>query len=389
VPVPFFNRLRGPRREFPVENAVMARALAVAVCLIAMSTVARAEVVTRPVPYSAGSASFEGTLSYDSAVTGKRPGIILAHELGAQSPAAKARSTQLVKLGYAVFTADFYGKGIAVRDMADAASKAGMTGKDRKVLRARMEAALAAFTKQAQVDPKQIAGVGYGVGGSALLELARSGADLEGVACVHGALACVDAADAKKISAAVLVILGSEDPHIPQVQIAAFEDEMRGGGVDWQILRLGGVGHDFTNPQAGRNLKSGAAYDADADQRAHAAIRSFLAESVPVKALAAQKSAQPKKDAAPKGVPDKALKVLAYVDEHGEPMNGYEGGRTFGNFEKLLPQTDDKGRRIRYREWDVNALKAGVNRGVERLITGSDGTAWYTDDHYKTFKKIR
>ncbi len=102
--------------------------------------------------------------------------------------------------------------------------------------------------------------------------------------------------------------------------------------------------------------------------------------------------AEEKKDKDPakaKDIPEKVLKVLAYVDEKSEPMPGYEGGRNFGNFEKLLPQEDDKGRRIKYREWDVNPLKQGVNRGAERLITGSDGSAYYTDDHYKTFKKIR
>ena len=83
------------------------------------------------------------------------------------------------------------------------------------------------------------------------------------------------------------------------------------------------------------------------------------------------------------------MNVLEYVDKNGEAMSGYEGGRTFGNFEKRLPQTDDKGRRVKYREWDVNPLRPGVNRGAERLVTGSDGSAHYTDDHYSTFKKIR
>ena len=70
-------------------------------------------------------------------------------------------------------------------------------------------------------------------------------------------------------------------------------------------------------------------------------------------------------------------------------MEGYEGGRSFGNFERRLPQNDDKGRRIKYREWDVSPHRPGVNRGPERLVTGSDGSAFYTDDHYATFKKIR
>jgi guanyl-specific ribonuclease Sa len=91
----------------------------------------------------------------------------------------------------------------------------------------------------------------------------------------------------------------------------------------------------------------------------------------------------------PRGVPAKVAKVLRYVDENDKAMPGYEGGRNFGNFEKRLPQTDKKNRRIRYREWDVNARKQGVNRGAERLVTGSDGSAYYTRDHYKTFIKIR
>jgi ribonuclease T1 len=103
---------------------------------------------------------------------------------------------------------------------------------------------------------------------------------------------------------------------------------------------------------------------------------------LPVAACAAEKEKTAK-------VPEKVLKVLAYVDEHDKAMDGYEGGRHFGNFEKVLPQTDAKGRKLQYREWDVNPLRKGVNRGPERLVTGSDGSAWYTADHYKTFNKVR
>lgn len=95
------------------------------------------------------------------------------------------------------------------------------------------------------------------------------------------------------------------------------------------------------------------------------------------------------KTASLKGIPDKALKLLEFVDKFNKPMEGYEGGRTFGNFEKRLPLSDQEGRRIKYHEWDVNPLKSGTNRGTERLVTGSDGSAYYTNDHYATFKKIR
>src|SRR5689334_1350768 len=105
--------------------------------------------------------------------------------------------------------------------------------------------------------------------------------------------------------------------------------------------------------------------DADADQRSADASRLFLAETFPSE----PKTAPPARAESPKKIPEKVLKVLEYVDKHGEPMQGYEGGRTFGNFERRLPTTDDKGRRIRYREWDVNPLRPGTNRGPERLVT--------------------
>ena len=94
--------------------------------------------------------------------------------------------------------------------------------------------------------------------------------------------------------------------------------------------------------------------------------------SAPTPPAAAKPVAKP---AVPAGFPERALKMLEYVDKHGDAPDGYEGGRTFGNFERRLPLNDAQGRRIKYREWDVNPLRSGVNRGPERLVTGSDGSA--------------
>jgi ribonuclease T1 len=88
-------------------------------------------------------------------------------------------------------------------------------------------------------------------------------------------------------------------------------------------------------------------------------------------------------------VPTKALKVLKYVRENGVAMDGYVGGRKFGNYEGLLPKKDATGKRINYQEWDVNPKIQGKNRGAERLVTGSDGKAYYTDDHYRSFVVVR
>jgi ribonuclease T1 len=91
----------------------------------------------------------------------------------------------------------------------------------------------------------------------------------------------------------------------------------------------------------------------------------------------------------PRGVPSKVARVLRHIDETGEPPEGYVGGRRFLNAEKRLPVRTGRGRTITYHEWDVNPHRPGVNRGPERLVTGSDGSAYYTGDHYRTFKRIR
>jgi guanyl-specific ribonuclease Sa len=118
---------------------------------------------------------------------------------------------------------------------------------------------------------------------------------------------------------------------------------------------------------------------------------------------AAPVAGQPAADAAPAlelppinlppGVPAKVKAVLRYIDEHGQAPPHYVGGRLFTNDgrlgEQVLPTVDADGEAIEYQEWDVNPRRPGVNRGTERLVTGSDSSAYYTADHYRTFRKIR
>lgn len=88
-------------------------------------------------------------------------------------------------------------------------------------------------------------------------------------------------------------------------------------------------------------------------------------------------------------IPPEAWQVLAYIRTHGEAPAGYEGGRHFGNYERVLPQEDAAGRRIQYQEWDLHPHREHVNRGAERIVTGSDGRAWFTRDHYQHFAEMK
>ncbi len=87
-------------------------------------------------------------------------------------------------------------------------------------------------------------------------------------------------------------------------------------------------------------------------------------------------------------IPTYVMEVLEQVESTGRTFKGYVGGRTFQNREKRLPKKEANGKKIKYKEWDVHKKVKGKNRGAERLVTGSDGRAYYTDDHYGSFIQI-
>ncbi len=160
----------------------------------------------------------------------------------------------------------------------EAATQAGIYRKDRALMRARMQAGLDVLRSSPLCDPKRVAAIGYCFGGMCVLELARSGADVAGVVSFHGGLDTPAPADAKHIKCKVLVLHGGDDPHVPRKDVEAFEDEMRAGGVDWQLVIYGGAVHGFTNSAAGSDKSRGVAYDAEADRRSWEAMKSFFAE---------------------------------------------------------------------------------------------------------------
>ena len=350
------------------------------IVLLTLPLLTRADVLIKRVEYRFENNSFVGSVAFDPALTGRRPGVLLADERGAASAHARAKAGQIAKLGYVVFVEDLYGKDVQVpKDAKEDGTLAGLGEADRHQIRGRAEAALRTLQKQSGVDIKQIAAVGYGVGGTAMIELARTGVDLEGVVDVHGPLMATLATDKAQINPTFLILAGEKDEETPAAQIEAFASELKKAKIECKTVVSKGEGH-----------VPGEAIDKVYSNE----IAAYLAVEIPLKTVGKAAGITAGATAGvtgalPKGVPEKVSVVLNYVDEHGEAMDEYEGGRTFGNYEHRLAATDKSGRRIKYREWDVNPHRAGVNRGVERLITGSDDTAWYTDDHYSTFKKIR
>ncbi len=233
---------------------------------------------TQTVEYRHGEAALEGYLAYNRNQAGKRPGVVVVHEWRGHNPYVRRRAEELAKLGYVAFAIDMYGKGVYAKDHAEAGKMSGVFRDDRALMRGRAKAGLDLLLKHELCDPKRVAAMGYCFGGTTALELARAGADLAGAASFHGNLSTPTPADAKNIKGKVIIFHGADDPFIPKAQVEAFHEEMKGAGVDWQLVAFGGAVHSFTVKEAGNDPRQGMAYHEAADRRSWEMLKHFLAE---------------------------------------------------------------------------------------------------------------
>ncbi len=230
------------------------------------------------VNYKQGDVTLEGYLAYDDATKDKRPGVLVVHEWKGLGPYVKSRAEQLASMGYVAFAPDIYGKGIRPQTNEEAGKQATIYKSDRGLLRARIKAGLNALENHPLTDVKRIAAIGYCFGGTTVLELARSGADVAGVVSFHGGLSSPTPDDARNIKARVLTLHGADDPYVKSEEVLAFQDEMRKGNVDWRLISYGGAVHSFTNFEAGNDSSKGAAYNEKADKRSWEDMKLFFEE---------------------------------------------------------------------------------------------------------------
>lgn len=252
--------------------------LVIASLLLLITPPLHAAVQTKVIDYKQGDQALEGYLAWDDAATGRRPGVLVVHEWTGLGDYAKMRARKLAEMGYIAFAADIYGKGIRPATPQEAGAQAGIYKKNPKLMRERVTAGLDVLRREPLCDRKRVVAIGYCFGGTCVLELARSGVEVAGVVSFHGGLATANPADAKNIRGKVLVLHGGDDPHVPPKEVAAFEEEMRSAGVDWQLVVYGGAVHAFTNPASGNDKSRGAAYNAAADRRSWEAMKAFFAE---------------------------------------------------------------------------------------------------------------
>lgn len=250
--------------------------LAFSLSLIGVSA---AQIQSKPVSYKEGKTQLEGFLVYDDAKSALLPGIVVVHAWMGPNDEVKVKAQQLVELGYVAFVADIYGKKVRPTNPQEAGAAAGIYKKDRKLYRARLQAALDQLTKQPNVDKTKLGAMGYCFGGTGALEMARAGMPVKGVASFHGSLDGGLLNEATPISAKVLAMHGADDPHVPAKDVEAFENEMRTRKADWLLVKYGNAVHSFTEKAAGNDNSKGTAYNEAADKRSWQELTRFFAET--------------------------------------------------------------------------------------------------------------
>jgi dienelactone hydrolase len=256
----------------------MKKTLTLALLVGCLAQAALAAIQTRDISYKEGKTELKGTLAWDDAIKGPRPGVLIVHSWMGLTDYEKGRAKQLAELGYTAFAVDVYGTADTPKDQKEAGVSAGKYKGNRALFRKRVQAGLDVLARQAEADKANLAAIGYCFGGTGALELARNGAKLKGVVCFHGGLDSPTPADGKKIRGKVLVLHGADDFYVPKKDIDAFEQELKAAKVDYQLVFYSGTVHAFTMPGVGNDPSTGAAYNASSDKRSWVAMKNFLQE---------------------------------------------------------------------------------------------------------------
>ena len=233
-----------------------------------------------PVTYGDGETEMKGYIVYDEAQQGRRPGVVVVHEWWGITPHVRSEARNLARRGYTAFVADMYGEGKTADNPKDAGALSGAVRKNPRAQQSRFDAARDALARHATVDSSRIGAVGFCFGGSVVLDMARAGTDLKGVAAFHAGLGTSTPAAPGNVRSKVLVLNGAADPFIKPDSVEAFRKEMDAAKVDYRYVNYPGAVHAFTNPEAtaaGRKFNLPLAYHPEADKQSKAEMDRFFA----------------------------------------------------------------------------------------------------------------
>jgi len=233
--------------------------------IFSFSAMAAGEMIS----YKSDGETYEG---YYISPSPNAPLILLIHDWDGLTDYEVKRANMLADMGYAVFAADLFGAGVRTTEVEDKRKHTGELYKDREKMRNLLNAALETAKSQgANVD--NAVAMGYCFGGAAVLELARSGADLKGFVTFHGGLSTPEGQDYSKTKGKLLIFHGTADKNITMEDFATLANELEEEGVSHVMITYGGAPHAFTVFDSER-------YREDADRKSWERFSWFLNETL-------------------------------------------------------------------------------------------------------------
>ena len=243
--------------------------------LAAASFAVQAKMVHRSVDWTLDGTRFHSVLVYDDASAAKRPGLLMVPNWYGVNDAAVQKAEMIAGSRYVILLTDMYGAGVRPQRGNTAQAQAAVLPLygDRALMRKRMNAALAQLQAvSVPIDPTRLAAIGFCFGGAAVLDLARSGADVAAVVSFHGDLVTDNPALAKNIKARVLAMNGADDQSTMPAA-GKFMDEMRMSPAEWEFVVIGHAVHCFTEIDEN---SPGCRYDAGAAARSYRLMHDWL-----------------------------------------------------------------------------------------------------------------
>ena len=207
---------------------------------------------------------------------GASPLILIAHSWAGRDDFVEEKAIELAREGFVAMAVDMYGDARVGTSTEENQSLMTPLIEDREKLKSIINSAVEAGKKIDGVDSSKVAAIGYCFGGLVVLDLARSGTDINGVVSFHGLLMGSDISDSG-IQAKMLVLHGERDPMVPLSMVDDFQKEMTEAGADWQLHSYGNAYHAFTNKEA-NDPNLGTQYNENADRRSWQSMMNFFAE---------------------------------------------------------------------------------------------------------------
>jgi dienelactone hydrolase len=231
------------------------------------------------ISYTVDGTTFKGYIARPSGSGAERGGVLVVHEWWGHDDYVRRRADMLAELGYVALAVDMYGDGKVADHPEDAGKFAGEVRKNLDYGEQRFRAAFDLLSSQSDVAAGRIGAIGYCFGGGLVLEMARRGLPLAGVASFHGSLGGLSPVKSGAVKGRVLVLNGADDPFIKAEQIAAFKKDMDAAGANYRFINYPGAVHSFTNPDAtenGKKFNLPLAYNAEVDAKSWAAMKELF-----------------------------------------------------------------------------------------------------------------